>query len=228
MPPLADAFAGADVRLELVLVDNGSTDDTSAVIDRLIASGLPITKAVVPVNQGQGLGILTGLAVARGMHVGYVNADGQIAPDDVVRVYIATRTAPKGAMVKARRMNRPDGIARAVISVIYNATMQVLFYGVPSRDINGNPKIFPAAAAQLMQLSSHDWFLEAEVMLKARYLRLPVVEVDVLSRPRQGGRSHVRMATVIEFLWNIVVFRLRGSSRAWRESVSPVVSSGEP
>src|SRR5579859_4001056 len=60
VPPLIEEFRNAGVDLQLVLVDNGSTDDTSGTIDRLIARGFPITKGVVPVNQGQGLGVLTG------------------------------------------------------------------------------------------------------------------------------------------------------------------------
>jgi glycosyltransferase involved in cell wall biosynthesis len=224
MPPLVDAFALAGVALELVMVDNGSTDGTSAAIDALVVGGLPITKATVPLNRGQGLGILTGLAVGRGAHIGYVNADGQIAPEDVVRVYTATRAAPR-ALVKARRLNRPDGITRALVSVVYNAMMQVFFWGMPSRDVNCNPKILPADVLRLMQLSSYDWFLEAEIMLKARHLGLTVVEIDVVSRERQGGRSHVRVATVLEFLRNIMLFRLGGPWRAWRKQVGAIVPS---
>lgn len=224
MPPLVAAFAKDGVALELILVDNGSTDKTSAAIDSLIAAGLPITKAIVPVNMGQGLGILTGLRAASGNYVGYVNADGQIPPEDVARVYAATRDAPADALVKARRLNRPDGFVRAAISMVYNATMQILFRGVPSRDVNCNPKILTARVFRLMDLGSYDWFLEAEVMLKARYLRIPVVEVEVVSRPRHGGRSHVRFATVLEFMWNLAVFRLRGPWRQWRRQVSRVAA----
>lgn len=225
MSALAVAFARAGIALELILVDNGSTDGTSAVIDRLIARGLPVTKLVVPVNRGAGLGIRTGLAVGKGAHIGYVNADGQVAAEDVVRVYEATRSAPPNAIVKARRRNRPDGVIRAAISIVYNAMMPILFHGISSHDINGNPKVLRASVIRLMQLSSDDWFLEAEVMLKARYLRLPVVEVDVPSERRHGSRSHVRIGTVVEFLWNIAVYRLGGPWRSWREQVAKVAAS---
>ena len=224
MPALVEAFAKAGVALELVLVDNGSTDDTSATIDSLIANGLPVTKASVPVNRGQGLGIRTGLSAGRGRHIGYVNADGQVTPDDVVRVYTATRAAPN-ALVKARRPERAESLLRAVVSTVYNATMHIFFWGMPSSDVNCNPKILPASVLRVMELSSDDWFLEAEVMLKARHLRIPVVEVDVQSHQRQAGRSHVRIATVLEFLRNIVVFRLGGPWREWRRQVSAVAAS---
>ena len=52
VPPLIETFSAAGVLLQVVLVDNGSTDRTSEVIDHLISRGLPITKGVVPVNRG--------------------------------------------------------------------------------------------------------------------------------------------------------------------------------
>jgi hypothetical protein len=220
MPPLAEAFAQTGIALQLVLVDNGSTDRTSEVIDRMIAAGLPITKGVVPVNQGQGLGFLTGFALCRGRFIGYICADGQVAPNDVVTIFEAARRSPVPTLAKARRLFRPDSWVRKVVSIAYNALMQVLFWGMPSLDVNGNPKIMPAEILRRMQLTSRDWFLEAEVMLKARHLRLPVVEINVAGKPRAGGRSHVRMATVLEFVKNITAYRFGGPWRPWRGSAA--------
>lgn len=225
VPPLVEAFSRAGVALELVLVDNGSTDDTSAVIDRLIARGLPITRAHVPVNQGYGLGILTGLGISHGQAVGHIAADGQVAAEDVVKVYLALKGASGPALAKARRRGRKDGLIRDVISIGYNALMHVMFPGVKSRDINCNPKFMPADVLRVMQLASRDWFLEPEIMLKAGHLRLPVIEVDVLSLTREAGRSHVRLATVLEFIWNIAKYRTGGSWRAWRRRVADVAVS---
>src|SRR5947209_1237461 len=89
VPPLVQAFQDAGIDLELILVDNGSVDGTAAVIARLIEQGLPILKATVPVNRGLGLGILTGLRICKGRYVGYLCADGQVAPESVLLVYRA-------------------------------------------------------------------------------------------------------------------------------------------
>ena len=53
---LAAVFVADGVDVELVLVDNGSTDRTGEIIDELIAEGLPITKVVVETNIGYGNG----------------------------------------------------------------------------------------------------------------------------------------------------------------------------
>src|SRR6185503_16522335 len=78
MPPLVEAFQNAGIRLQLILVNNGSKDRTSEVIDRLIQSGLPVTKGEVTVNRGQGLGYLTGFRLAEGHFVCNLCADGQV------------------------------------------------------------------------------------------------------------------------------------------------------
>ena len=74
---LIKAFNG-EIKLDLILVDNGSKDATGQIIDRMIAEGLPVTKVTVTVNQGYGNGISQGLKVCRARFVGYMCADGQV------------------------------------------------------------------------------------------------------------------------------------------------------
>lgn len=222
VPPLVKAFMDADISLQLVLVDNGSTDRTSEVIDRLIAQGLPVTKGTVPVNRGQGLGFLTGFALCRGRAIGYICADGQVAPADVLKTYQAFQLATVPCVAKVRRLYRPDSVVRKIVSICYNAAMQILFVGMPCLDVNGNPKIMPAKILSLLELSSQDWFLEAEVMLKARYLKLPVIEINVKGQPREAGHSHVRFKTILEFMRNMIAYRFGGPWRNWRSRVNQI------
>jgi dolichol-phosphate mannosyltransferase len=219
-PPLVEAFQRAGVGLELILVDNGSADGTSAVIDRLIGRGLPIVKGVVPVNRGQGLGIRTGLRMGKGRYLGYLCADGQVAPESVVLVYRALAAAGDRTLAKARRRFRQDSWVRKIVSIGYNAVMLAAFPGLPTLDVNGNPKIMPAEMLRRMDLTSEDWFLEAEIMLKAHYLRMMVIEIDVPGYLRRAGRSNVRFATILEFIRNIARYRFGGPWREWRKQVS--------
>jgi glycosyltransferase involved in cell wall biosynthesis len=220
VPPLIQAFEDAGVNLELILVDNGSVDRTSEVIDRLIARGMPVVKATVPVNLGQGLGVLTGLRIGQGRYVGYLCADGQVAPESVLLIYRSLRAAGPYTLAKARRRFRQDSWVRKIVSIGYNAMMLVLFPGIPSLDVNGNPKIMPAEVLRTMELASTDWFLEAEVMLKARHLRLMVLEIDVPGYLRKAGRSNVRIRTVMEFFRNIASARLGVPWSDWRRRVA--------
>jgi glycosyltransferase involved in cell wall biosynthesis len=202
-----DAFSAQNIPLELVLVDNGSSDETGDIIDALVAEGLPVVKVTVPVNRGYGHGILSGLARCTGGHVGFLCADSQVEANDVVRVAEIAMASENPRLVKVRRRFRMDGLRRKIISIIYNGFANLIFGGLHSIDINGNPKILPREYLQKMQLRSEDWFLDPEVMIKAKRLGLPVYEFNVLGQMRAEGLSHVRGSTLWEFLKNLLKYR---------------------
>ena len=224
MPHLVEVFQKAGIDFEVVMVDNGSRDRTGSIIDDLIGRGLPIRKAVVAVNKGWGVGIRTGVKAARGRYIGTLCADGQVAPESVLLIYRSLAAAGGNTIAKARRRFRPDGAVRKIISIVYNALMLVLFPGLRTVDVNGHPKIFPAEILHSIDLTSDDWFVDAEAMLKAQYLRLMVIEIDVPGHLRKGGRSNVRINTVFEFLLNIVRYRFGGPWREWRRRMSNVAT----
>ncbi len=200
---ILQAFANHRIRLELVMVDNGSRDRTGEIIVELIAAGLPVVKVMVPVNQGYGHGILEGLKRCRAPFVGYLCADGQVSAEDVVRIYRLVQGTDGRLLAKVRRRFRQDGWVRKITSICYNGLMLVVFGRLEAIDINGSPKIFSREAYRAMQLESKDWFLDAEVMIKAKRLGLTVLELNVRGLRRQGGKSNVRVQTCLEFLKNI-------------------------
>ena len=214
---LVEAFGRSDTSIELVLVDNGSTDDTGAIIDGLVAEGHPIVKREVAINEGYGNGVLVGLASCTGRTVGFICADGQVDARDVVKLYEAVARSSTPKLAKVRRRFRMDGAKRKVVSIIYNGFANVVFMGLQSIDINGNPKIFPREYLERMDLRSTDWFLDAEVMLRAKQLGLPVFEMNVFAQMRPDGESHVRSSTIWEFILNLL---------RWRFRTPPPVSGG--
>ncbi len=224
---LVQAFRERGLEVELVLVDNGSKDRTGAIIDELVAEGLPVVKEVVPVNQGYGYGVLRGLARCRGRFVGFICADGQVEATDVAKLYEVLLNAKTPKLVKVRRRFRMDGFKRKIVSIIYNGFANVLFGGLGTIDINGNPKLFPRAYYERMNLASRDWFLDAEVMIKARRLGLPVFELNVLGQMREGGASNVRGSTIWEFLVNLARARFGRLGPAGAPAELPV-SGGAP
>jgi len=208
------------VALELVLVDNGSRDRTGEVIDDLIAQGLPIVKVVLPENKGYGHGILSGLTQCRAPLAGYLCADGQVAPDDVVRVYQLMAGREGRIIAKVRRRFRQDSWRRKIVSICYNALMIGSFGWVGAIDINGSPKIFARAWLRRLHLSSRDWFLDPELMIKARALGLRTIEIDVEGYPRSHGASHVQASTIGEFLKNMAAYRFGPVLRQWKRTVA--------
>jgi glycosyltransferase involved in cell wall biosynthesis len=216
---LLDVFERADVPLELVLVDNGSRDSTGAIIDQLIAEGHPVVKVTVNVNQGYGNGVLEGLKACSAPMVGYLCADGQVAAEEAVLTYQQARAASGPVLAKVRRRFRRDSWRRKMVSVFYNVGMQFLFGWLHSIDLNASPKVFPRAALASLHLESKDWFLDPELMLKAKPLGLKILERDVEGLPRAGGKSNVRYSTCLQFAKNILRYRFGSAHRTWKRSV---------
>ncbi len=206
IPPLFHALSAAVPRCELILVDNGSTDGTADVIGRVARLDPRIRTARVPVNLGYGLGVLTGYEVVRGRCVGHIPADGPVAPEDVVAIARRALDEGAGALVTAVRLQRQDTWVRRLVSRSYNLVFLVLF-GSLTDDINGTPKFLHAEDLKRVAPKSRDYFLEAEMMIKARRLGMKVVPVRVYSRSREGGRSKVSARLVMacmEFVRNLL------------------------
>jgi glycosyltransferase involved in cell wall biosynthesis len=216
---LLAAFESAGSALELVLVDNGSLDSTGVIIQELIAAGHPIQMVSIAVNQGYGHGVLEGLRVCTAPFVGYLCADGQVAAEEAVLTYQQARDAGTPVLAKVRRRFRKDSLRRKIVSIIYNLGMQFVFGWLGSIDLNASPKVFPRDALRLMQLESRNWFLDPELMIKAKYLGLRVLERDVEGLARAGGKSNVRVTTCLQFLENIFLWRFGSKLRGWKLSV---------
>jgi glycosyltransferase involved in cell wall biosynthesis len=213
IPDLVRAFRGKGHRLELIAVDNGSTDATGDRLAALAAEFAEVVPIRVPVNRGYGNGILVGFGACKAPWVGSIVADGQVDAEDVVRLFEAVRPTQGRALGKVRRRFRMDGVARKVVSSFYNFFVRLLWPRLGSIDINGSPKLFSREALDAMQLGSTGWLLDPEIMVKAHELGLRVIELNVFARMRSTGLSHVRAATCWEFFHHLLAARLRG---AWK------------
>ncbi len=205
---LMRGFKANGVLLELVLVNNGSTDGTPEILQRLASSNKEITVVNVPVNEGYGWGIICGLKKARGEYLGFSPGDGQIKAEDVVRIF-KKLVEEKLDLCKAKRGSNEVSILRRIQSRVYNLILPV-FFPVQSRDVNRSPKIMSREAYEGLQLTCKDWFLDAEIMIKSNRLGLKVGEIPVAFERRKEGKSSVSPVTFFEFLGNILKYKIRG------------------
>ena len=112
------------------------------------------------------------------------------------------------------------------MSVAYNMMVLVLWPGLGTLDMNGSPKLLRREALRAMQLSSKRWFLDPELMIKAHYMGLRVLELNVFARMRGTGLSHVRPSTCWEFFAELLRYRFTGLLGAWRREVARPFRAG--
>jgi len=203
------------INFEIVLVNNGSRDNTGREIDRMMQIyGNTIVKAVVPVNKGFGLGVMNGLKVCKGRFVGFMGGDLQVEAAETIRIYDMAKNNPAN-IIKAFRYIRHDGIHRKFLSYLYNRLFCIL-YQIDVRDVNGTPKIFRAEFLKSLDLQSKRSFFDAELLIKLTCLGCKVFEVPVESKKRAVGRSKVRLSTMLELFWDLVRFRFGSEFRRWK------------
>jgi glycosyltransferase involved in cell wall biosynthesis len=216
---LLDAFAKAGVRLELIVVDNGSRDRTSAVVQAMQPKYPGLVVHRVEVNEGYGNGILQGIPLARADWVGMIPADGQVDAEDVVRLFQSAVATNGNIVAKVRRRFRMDGFARKMVSIAYNGFVLLLWPTLGSLDVNGSPKLMRRDKLMAMRLTSKQWFLDPELMIKAHHMGLRVLELNVFARMRGTGLSNVRASTCWEFFRDLLVYRFSGILPRWKREV---------
>jgi glycosyltransferase involved in cell wall biosynthesis len=196
---------------QLVLVGNyvaGSGDTTPDVVRELAAGDPRIVCSAVEKQGMMGWDMRSGLALATGEHLAVIDGDGQVLVEDLVWIYRLLREQELD-LAKTYRTRRGDGLKRKLFSLVFNGLFHVLFPGLAVRDVNAKPKILTRSAYQRLNLRSDDWFIDAEILIQARRLGFRIGEIETEFLGLTGRRSFIRMAAVVEFLRNLVRYRLR-------------------
>jgi len=191
---------------EIVAVDNGSRDATPDILKSVSGSNRRVKIATIGNNEGYGWGITNGFRSASGRYVGFMCGDGQISPSDVARVLRRINDEHLD-FCKVKRVVRRDGLNRKLMSVGYNILLPLLF-GIKTADINGTPKVMKRELYDRLDIRSKDWFIDTEMMVKVQRLKARTGEVEVEFLKRERGRSNVRFIIILEFLKNLLRFRL--------------------
>ncbi len=205
---LTSLFNSKKVDYEIIAVNNGSVDRTGELLKSFAAKNRRMRVVTIPRNIGYSFGITSGLKLASGKYVGYCWGDGQIVAEDVYRVFEALK-AGKADICKIKRVYRQDSFFRQLESSMYNLFYRLLF-SLNLKDINGCPKIMKRDVLAALSPVSRDWFIDAELMIKAFRKNFKVLEIPVTYYRRNKGKSHVRLTTSLEFIKNAIKFKLRG------------------
>jgi glycosyltransferase involved in cell wall biosynthesis len=191
LPALAARCAevvAAEPECEIILVDNGSTDDTPAVLSREVAGKPGLRATRVEINTGYGAGILAGLAAARGDILGWTHADLQTDPMDAVTGLALFKSAadPQRLFVKGLRYGRP---ASDVAFTQGMSLFESLLLGRLLRDINAQPTLFPRSFFARWRGAPSDFSLDLFAYATAKAEGLAVRRFPVLFAPRVHGVS---------------------------------------
>ena len=197
---------------EIILVGNyieGSDDRTEAIVKDIVSRN-PVFKAVCKPKKGMmGWDMKEGLKMAEGELLCVIDGDSQFPIENITKGYRIISSDPTLGLVKTFRTKRGDGIYRTGISKVYNWIFSLLFPRVKSKDINSKPKLFTREVYDQMVLTSDDWFIDAEIMLNIERLKIKFLEIPTHFLELEGRSSFVNFSSVLEFMKNLVLFKIR-------------------
>ncbi len=213
---IAESVAEADDNLarfchdyEIIVVDDGSRDDTAATVEGVVTSRPHVRLMRHDGNRGYGAALRTGFAAARGDCIAFTDADGQFDLADLERLVYLLGPA---SVAVGYRVNRQDPWRRRFLSWGYNEIVRRLV-GTGVRDCDCALKVFRRdALAQLLPESTH-FFVNTEMLARARQLGITVAEMGVGHRPRRQGKSKISLRDIprtlgvlLPFWWSRVLF----------------------
>lgn len=204
-------FNGRD-DFEIILVDNGSTDDSLKVLKELLPQ-YPSYKTVhVEENQGYGFGILSGLGEAQGDIIGWTHADLQTDPQDILQAVDFFKEAPTKTFVKGKRYGRPF---MDIVFTVGMSVFETLLFKKKMWDINAQPTLFSKEFFDSWTEPPHDFSLDLYAYYQAHKHKLKICRFPVRFGERAHGTSHwnINWSAKKKFIQRTILFSLELKER---------------
>lgn len=170
---------------ELLVVDDGSTDETPEILRRLRKSSGFLRVISLPRNRGKGAAVRAGLAAARGRSVIFTDCDLSAPPGQIPGML---RELEKGADVVAGSRNMPGSrlavpqpFGRRLAGRVFNLAVRIML-GLRISDTQCGFKAFTRRAARAIARRARvdGWAFDVEILLIARRLGLAVGERPIV------------------------------------------------
>jgi len=199
--------------VEILVVDDGSHDDTADVIREYARGYSQIRLLQNPGNRGKGYSVRNGMLHARGDICLFTDADLSSPISEAPKLFEAIRAGADGAIgsrwLRAELQTERQPLYRQAFGRIFNLVLRV-FLGLRFKDTQCGFKAFRREAAQrIFPLQKIErWGFDPEILYIARRMGLQVAEVPVLWAHSEGTRLHpfrdgMRMfVDVLHIRWN--------------------------
>lgn len=194
--------ADVDLDKEIVVVNDGSTDGTGEILDRLDIPGLRVIHH--PKNQGKGAAIRTAIAAAQGDAIIIQDADLEYDPDDYHRLVEKMVAENAKVVYGVRSLKGQKPLIRLGNQFLTWTTN--LIYGSRIHDMETCYKLVDRELMQSFRIVCNRFDLEAEVTAKILKRGHRIYEVPISYAPREEKKLSP-WRDGLPALWALIKFR---------------------
>lgn len=206
---------------EIIIVDDGSSDGTGEIADRLAAEHPQVRVLHNPRNMGLGYSYMQGIKIARKNYFVYIPGDNTWPQRSFQELF---GNLGRADVVTSHPIN-PEVLRlwRRIVSALYTRTLNLLF-GLRMRYYNGLT-IYPLTLLRATPITAVGFAFQSEMLLKAIHQGLSFVEIGMPVDERTVGASKAvtvknigSVATMVpRVFWQLRVAPRRGSGSSVAE-----------
>ena len=206
------------LRYEIVVVDDGSSDDTFAESQRAADEGHPVRTLRQEQNRGKGASLFHGFESSRGELAAFLDSDLEIAPENLltlIKVMQATNADVVAGVKDLQASQFPP--LRRLMSRAYRAMVAFLF-GLSITDTQTGIKLFRRAvlADAIPRVSAHRFAFDIELLVAASRFGYRIVEQPVeVTYHRSGGLGRMNLAAILGTFADTLAIFYRASFWHW-------------
>ncbi len=213
---------------EIIIVDDGSADDTAGIIREYAGKHPQIRLVQNPGNRGKGFSVRNGMLHARGDICLFSDADLSSPITEAQKLFDAITAGADVAIgsrwLRAELQTERQPLYRQLFGRIFNLLLRILL-GLRFKDTQCGFKAFRGEAARrIFPLQRIErWGFDPEILFLARNMGMQVAEVPVVWAHSEGTRLHP-FRDGLRMFGDVVRIRWNALNRAY--AAPPVPSSG--
>lgn len=194
-----------DLNSEIIIVNDGSFDRTGEIADNLASTNPNIQVIHHQQNLGYGQALNSGITASRYELLFFTDADRQFDIKSLEEMLLIMKTVDNLDILVGYRLHRQDPFWRKFLSWGFNTIAGFLF-NLNIKDIDCAFKLFRKKIFSYIEIESKYFFVNTEILAKAKYLGFKIAEIGVPHLPRMMGKSTISLRYVpltLRELWRI-------------------------